>query len=427
MAQALLNSLNNLKDSGIFSANLPVSENIENSNFETILDAQTENLEEMTELAIETIGSIKDELAQEVQTLGSIIKDTIAEIGAENALDLTLDEISEQITEEEYPTETEIGTETETQSETENSEENNSTITNEEPTMQKEILENPTAGLILTSQTQLNQPSSMLKEENETTSQNANSDIKFVSTNKNDTNFNTTSGKDVLTYSDAASKADNTPPSKVQNIIDDKMAEKLNIETVETEGGNNNNQSSHDLMQNQTPEEQGVKAVIQGEVKYEEISSKQIQQTVQTQAKSITQDTSASKIIDQIAKQMNSINSNSKVNIVLNPESLGKVILQLVNSKDGLTAMFTVTNQDTKNLLSNGLDGLKDTLLSQGVSVDNISIKLTETESEYNPDWTEQEGSRGGNKGGQNKRNKENQKAFEQTMFEINNKQEENV
>ena len=427
MAQALLNSLNNLKDSGNFSANLPVSENIENSNFETILNTKTENLEKVAELAMQTIGSIKEELAQEAETLGSIIKNTIAEIGAENALDLTLDELSEQITEEEYPTETEIGTETETQSETENSEENNSTITNEEPTMQKEILENPTAGLILTSQTQLNQPSSMLKEENEAALQNANSDIKFVSTNKNDTNFNTTSGKDVLTYSDAASKADNTPPSKVQNIIDDKMAEKLNIETVETEGGNNNNQSSHDLMQNQTPEEQGVKAVIQGEVKYEEISSKQIQQTVQTQAKSITQDTSASKIIDQIAKQMNSINSNSKVNIVLNPESLGKVILQLVNSKDGLTAMFTVTNQDTKNLLSNGLDGLKDTLLSQGVSVDNISIKLTETESEYNPDWTEQEGSRGGNKGGQNKRNKENQKAFEQTMFEINNKQEENV
>ena len=431
MAQALLNSLNNLQDSGIYSANLPVSNDSEMLNFETILNAETENFEESANLVVQTMGSLKDALLQEVETLGSIIKDTIEEIGAETALDLTLDELSEQLPQTEDCT-----AEVETKDTTEITEENNTitedndavtedskTIAEEEPTMQKEILENPTAGLILNAQTQLNQHSSMLKEENQTMSQNLNSDMKFVSTRNPDTN-NLMSEKEVLTYSDASSKTDNTPPSKVQNIIDDKIAKELNIESVETKTSQNNNQDPSDLMKNQSPEEQGVKAVIQGEVKYEEVNIKEVHQTVQNQAKHPLQDVSASRIIEQVAKQMNSINSSSKVNIVLNPESLGKVVLQLVNSKEGLTAMFTVSTQDVKNLLSNGLDGLKETLISQGVNVDNILIKLSEAESEYNPDWTDQEGSRGGNKGQQNKRQKEDPKAFEQMMFEMNNKEE---
>jgi flagellar hook-length control protein FliK len=109
--------------------------------------------------------------------------------------------------------------------------------------------------------------------------------------------------------------------------------------------------------------------------------------------------------------------------MVLNPGTLGKVNLQLVNTKDGLTAQFTITTQEARELLMKGISGLKDSLLSQGVSVDNISVKMEEqNKSDSNYDWTEQEGSRGGNKQqSSQKQQKEQEKPFEQMMFELNN------
>ena len=69
-----------------------------------------------------------------------------------------------------------------------------------------------------------------------------------------------------------------------------------------------------------------------------------------------------------------------------------------------------------------GLDGLKESLLSYGVSVDNVTVKLNDVqESQYNADWTEQEGSRGGNKGdGQPSREEKEKGLFEQTMAQAN-------
>ena len=64
------------------------------------------------------------------------------------------------------------------------------------------------------------------------------------------------------------------------------------------------------------------------------------------------------------------------------------------------------------------LDGLKETLLAQGVGVDNISVKINETEeTSGNSDWTEQEGSRGGNKENNEPDKKEKEKGlFEKTI-----------
>ena len=70
----------------------------------------------------------------------------------------------------------------------------------------------------------------------------------------------------------------------------------------------------------------------------------------------------------------------------------------------------------------NGLEGLKDNLLAHGVNIDNVSVKLEKTTESENPsDWTEQEGSRGGNKQqGSQKQKKDDEKPFEQMMFELN-------
>ena len=112
------------------------------------------------------------------------------------------------------------------------------------------------------------------------------------------------------------------------------------------------------------------------------------------------------------------------MNIVLNPESLGKVSIQLINTKEGLSAQFTVASQEARNLIMKGIDSLKDTLISHGVSVDNVTVKLNNTqESEYNTDWTEQEGSRGGNKEehSQRKGQEEEKERFERMMSFVEN------
>ena len=208
----------------------------------------------------------------------------------------------------------------------------------------------------------------------------------------------------------------------LEDIISEEELKELNIESVEAEtSGSNNNEA--DLMQHQSAEEQGVKAMIQGEADFSaEIKpAMQTQAAQNTNAKAATAEISPSRIIEQITKQMEGI-GNSKVNIVLNPESLGKVSVQLINTKEGLSAQFTVATQEAKNLIMKGLDGLKDTLMSHGVSVDNVTVKLNDTqESEYNADWTEQEGSRGGNKEQNPQREQRDKEQFEKMMSFIEN------
>ena len=185
----------------------------------------------------------------------------------------------------------------------------------------------------------------------------------------------------------------------LEDIIDEDQLKELKIESIEAETSDSTGED--DIMQNQTPEEQGVKAMLQADADFAEVKTDaKPAQTVQNTTKpTSSSEVTSNKIIEQITKQMEGMYNGSKVNMVLNPESLGKVSIQLINTKEGLSAQFTVATQEARNLIMKGLDGLKDTLMSHGVSVDNVSVKINDAqESEYNADWTEQEGSRGGNK-----------------------------
>jgi flagellar hook-length control protein FliK len=125
---------------------------------------------------------------------------------------------------------------------------------------------------------------------------------------------------------------------------------------------------------------------------------------------------------------MESLQNNSKVNIVLNPEALGKVTIQLIKTGEGLSAQFTVANQEVRDLLMKGLEGLKETLTTHGVGVDNVSVKMNETQkSEYNADWTEQEGSRGGNKEERQSKDEKEKGLFEKMMAQTLKEENGNV
>lgn len=214
------------------------------------------------------------------------------------------------------------------------------------------------------------------------------------------------------------SEDDNLVQKDVELNIDEEILKDLKIESFSAESNTSNGEG---LMQNQTPEEHVVKTLIQQDAEAFELNVEQVQKTnnlQQPQAKTV--EVNPSRIIDQISKHLETLQNNSKVNIVLNPESLGKVNIQLLTSKEGLTAQFTVTTQEARDLLMKGLDGLKETLTSHGVGVDNVSVKIADSQkSEYRQDWTEQEGSRGGNKNQEQPNREEKEKGlFEKMMAE---------
>ena len=214
----------------------------------------------------------------------------------------------------------------------------------------------------------------------------------------------------------------------LEELVDEDTLKELNIESIEVETSNDDT-SSDDFMQNQTPEEHGIKAMLNTQSDFAEIKAETQASAQTTQKTSQVSQTTSDKIIEQISKQMENLQNGSRVNLIMNPESLGKVSIQLINTEEGLSAQFTVATQDAKNLIMKGLDGLKETLLAHGVNVDNVTVKLNEAQdSEYNSDWTEQEGSRGGNKEQNQSRQNKEQEDFEQMIsFEKDNIENGNV
>lgn len=206
-----------------------------------------------------------------------------------------------------------------------------------------------------------------------------------------------------------------------ESPLDEKALKELNIESIEAD---NDTGSEDSLMNRQSPQEQAVKAMMGHDSANFEVKFPSQAQNVQSKPVEIT----SAKIIEQITKQMEALQNTSKLNIVLNPESLGKVTIQLVKSPEGLSAQFTTATQEARDLLMKGLDGLKESLVSHGVGVDNVSVKLSDTQkSSYNPDWTDQDGSRGGNKEqGRSNRDEKEKGQFEKTMAQ-HNKENGNV
>lgn len=93
---------------------------------------------------------------------------------------------------------------------------------------------------------------------------------------------------------------------------------------------------------------------------------------------------SHTEILSQINSKLNEVQDEgtTKVTIVLKPENLGKINLELVNGKDGFTASLTAENSHVKELLDKNLEGLRNTLGSQGFNVNNVTVKVAETQKQ---------------------------------------------
>ena len=407
MTQALLNNLiTNSQQS--FSDKLNAKD-FTQSDFQNVLDKQT-NLQTKANAVKDSIGGMKKTAENTFQKLQDKIQETYKEVGSESALNLSLASAEDaEVTEGAIESEDSI-------SENTTSEDTETTLQN----LVQPLMEQITNQIGQVEDTVKNVAEKVIENVSEALEEELNVTINGIDLDKvlEDFGFNNTDDlPEIMPLK--AENAEESEGKTLEELVDEDTLRELNIESVETDTSSGEEESS-DLMQNQTAEEQGIKASLQqADANFGELKTDSTQSNVSLQAAKPTgnSDVTPSKIIDQISKQMENMNTGSKVNIVLNPESLGKVSVQLINTKEGLSAQFTVATQDAKNLIMKGLDGLKDSLLAQGVNVDNVTVKLSETqESEYNADWTEQEGSRGGNKEQDSRKGQKEKERFEEMM-----------
>lgn len=73
--------------------------------------------------------------------------------------------------------------------------------------------------------------------------------------------------------------------------------------------------------------------------------------------------------------------SSNKVSIVLQPESLGKVSVEIMNTKEGIVAKMTAENHQVKELFDKSLESLKSSLAAQGVNVNSIKVESAQESS----------------------------------------------
>lgn len=99
--------------------------------------------------------------------------------------------------------------------------------------------------------------------------------------------------------------------------------------------------------------------------------------SVQT-AKPVSNVDILNQISDKIAEMRNG--TTDKIEIALKPANLGKVNVEISSAKGVLTATLIAENEQVKNTLDKNIDSLKNSLASQGVNLNSVNVKISDTE-----------------------------------------------
>lgn len=175
-----------------------------------------------------------------------------------------------------------------------------------------------------------------------------------------------------------------------QEMIDKTDAKIVKIEKSDSSSISNN------LLEKQNASEQGIKMSVEPSVPDNTSFATVVDNAVNAAQKTTTApqankplELNKSDILSQIHSKLDKVpeEGSTKINIILKPENLGKITLELTNGKDGLVAKMTTDNAQVKELLDKNLDSLKDTMSSQGISVNNVSVKVEETQKQSNDNF----------------------------------------
>jgi len=194
---------------------------------------------------------------------------------------------------------------------------------------------------------------------------------------------------------EVAAKVDGTSNKKITKEILEKAAltQDMLDKTSATVVSVQTSASSGNLLNQQNAKEQGVKLSLETSGTSNNPNSAsitnlnaQVNFDKKLESAQAPKEINKTEVLSQVNAKWEQLKDTgtTKVTIVLKPENLGKINLELINSKDGFTARLTADNAQVKELLDKNLDSLKSSLASQGVNVGSVTVKVAETEKQSN-------------------------------------------
>ena len=187
-------------------------------------------------------------------------------------------------------------------------------------------------------------------------------------------------------------ETDNVKVEKVSDVIDklekesaaEEVTDNLKMKQAETFSSFENNSEENYSGQENSSNEEEIKLTVDNDISRSEflnsdknIILNKIMDTMNTQPVKQDKTVLQTNILKQTEEALGELTTkNPKVNIILQPENLGKVLVELQSGKDGLVAKFAVNSAEVKEIFDKNIDGLKSSLAAQGVNVDNIVVKL---------------------------------------------------
>lgn len=179
--------------------------------------------------------------------------------------------------------------------------------------------------------------------------------------------------------------------SKIKDKAVAQMTDLQDTETVVTQSKFENSQNNSNLSQNNAQEQVVKLSVDQGSVSMNQsvtagetfVSKLDAQFAAAKNTATLQQPLNKADILSQVNAKFEQLQQvgNNKVSIILQPENLGKVTVEIVNSNEGIVAKMVTDSQQVKDLFDKNIESLKSTLSSQGVNVNNIKVECSQESS----------------------------------------------
>ena len=128
----------------------------------------------------------------------------------------------------------------------------------------------------------------------------------------------------------------------------------------------------------------------------------------------LTSKLDSSQVLSQITNKITqNTDGSQKLTLVLRPNDLGRLSIELNNNEQGLSTNILAQNEDVRNYIEKNINALRQQLSDAGINVNNIQIKTMGQENTTNYD------------GNQNFNNQENSENFNNHQ-QNNQQQKEN-